>query len=706
MCNRAADGFFGLVAVFIIVFITTISASAAINPQINFQGKITNPDGTNITNGSYSMRFRLYSDPTLDAANTCSANTCMWEETKTITVTDGIFQTALGDTTALPGSVDFNASAIYLGIKVGADAEMTPRVRFTASPYAFNADKVGGFSASQLVQLSPLSQQVGTINVSGSITTASTLAVQGSNALTLGSTANVGAILFQDGTVNNRLVTLNTPALAASYTLTLPANAPLVSQCVQSGSVTASQLTFGACGSTLQQSYNSSGAANPQILLASTGGGVKIQDAATSVGGNLFSVANNGGTANYFAVTTSGVSTAGTLSVNSGTVVPASDQIVVDNTGSAGVTTANANGVSVRYKGGAAAVEAAGMRIDYAPGSTSGGIWSGLHIVSAVAGPATGVSSYGIKLEGPTTANGGQSTAMMVASGWDLGIDLQSGGMQMADMSTSPASPAVGNLKIYSRLVAGRSMLSTKSSSGTTYALQPSLFQQNIFLVTPGTSTALNTTGGTVTTSGTLSTPTVTESAGEMVSYTSASNTTAAPAGLAGGNNQYFRGSVVNGANGFFYFVRINLSDTTLVNYTDPTNGTRQFYGLSDQTLSAMVASDNPLGNYAGFQFSASRDASVMQFATRNGSTQTITSTGVTVNIGNTYDLYIYSKPLDTTVYWRLDNLTDGLAPVEGSVTATLPTASTAMKPVAALAPLAKGSRILSFQRMYVETDR
>ena len=522
MCNRAADGFFGLVAVFIIVFITTISASAAINPQINFQGKITNPDGTNITNGSYSMRFRLYSDPTLDAANTCSANTCMWEETKTITVTDGIFQTALGDTTALPGSVDFNASAIYLGIKVGADAEMTPRVRFTASPYAFNADKVGGFSASQLVQLSPLSQQVGTINVIGSITTASTLAVQGSNALTLGSTANVGAILFQDGTVNNRLVTLNTPALAASYTLTLPANAPLVSQCVQSGSVTASQLTFGACGSTLQQSYNSSGAANPQILLASTGGGVKIQDAATSVGGNLFSVANNGGTANYFAVTTSGVSTAGTLSVNSGTVVPASDQIVVDNTGSAGVTTANANGVSVRYKGGAAAVEAAGMRIDYAPGSTSGGIWSGLHIVSAVAGPATGVSSYGIKLEGPTTANGGQSTAMMVASGWDLGIDLQSGGMQMADMSTSPASPAVGNLKIYSRLVAGRSMLSTKSSSGTTYALQPSLFQQNIFLVTPGTSTALNTTGGTVTTSGTLSTPTVTESAGEMVSYTSA----------------------------------------------------------------------------------------------------------------------------------------------------------------------------------------
>ena len=71
------------------------------------------------------------------------------------------------------------------------------------------------------------------------------------------------------------------------------------------------------------------------------------------------------------------------------------------------VTTAGVNGLSVNYVGGAAAVESAGMRIDYQPGSTSGGAWSGLRIVANSTGPATGVTSYGIKLEGSTSQGAG-----------------------------------------------------------------------------------------------------------------------------------------------------------------------------------------------------------------------------------------------------------------------------------------------------------
>ena len=36
------------------------SAAAGINHQINFQGKVTNPNGTNVTNGSYTFVFKLY----------------------------------------------------------------------------------------------------------------------------------------------------------------------------------------------------------------------------------------------------------------------------------------------------------------------------------------------------------------------------------------------------------------------------------------------------------------------------------------------------------------------------------------------------------------------------------------------------------------------------------------------------------------------
>jgi hypothetical protein len=753
---------FAVAAVLLLVFVVaaTPKASAAINPQISFQGKITNPDGTNITNGSYTVRFRLYTDPTLDAANACSANTCKWEESKSLTVTDGIFQTALGDTTTLPGSVDFNTSALYLGIKVNTDSEMAPRVRFTASPYAFNSDKVGGFTAAQLVQLSPGSQQTGTINVNGSITTASTLAVQGASAVTLGSTANVGAIIFQDGTVNNRTVTLNVAALpTASYSLTLPTTAPAINQCLQSGASTASLLVFGVC-STLQTSYNGSGLTSPQIALSSANGGIEIQDASTTVG-NLFTISNSGGATTYFGVTAGGTNvtgsssattsflaplldtaSAGTLSVgtstanaialgkfgvvasapggfivNSGTNVPTTDQVAISNASSTGVTTAGVNGFSVNYKGGAAAVESAGVRVDYAPGATSGGTWSGVRIVAGGAA-AAGVNSYGLKLEQLNTKSTGTNTAVYIApgsatTGWDIGVDVQSGGIQLADVTTTagePATPTAGNLRVYSRLVAGRSMLTQKGASGVNYALQPSLFQQNIMLVTPGGSAAatLTSTGGQVTGSGTLNTSIAgTEAAGPMASYTSGA-VASSPAGIAATNNSYFRGSLANGADGFFYLMRINLSDATLADYTSTTTGTRMFFGLTDQTMATMAASNTPAGNFAGFRFIPALDGGVMQFVARDGTTLAApATTSTTLTSGKSYDMYVYCKPRDATnkVFWRIDNLTDGTSQ-EGSFTSNLPTATTAMKPMGMIAPMTAVARSFSFQRMYVESDR
>lgn len=158
------------------VILTPEHASAAINPTINFQGKLTNPDGTNVTNGSYSIRFRIYNDPTLDAANSCVANSCKWEETQgTVSVSDGIFRVALGSSTTLPGSVDFNSSALYLGIKVGSDAEMTPRIRLTASPYAFNSDSLDGLDSANFIQLAQGVQN-------DSSTTASSIFINKTNA--------------------------------------------------------------------------------------------------------------------------------------------------------------------------------------------------------------------------------------------------------------------------------------------------------------------------------------------------------------------------------------------------------------------------------------------------------------------------------------------------------------------------------------------
>src|SRR4051812_24958660 len=116
---------------FTCLFALSVSSHAsAANPNlISFQGKVVNSDGTNVTNGSYTFRFRLYTTtaPT-DAGNACSANSCKWEESKSVTVTNGVFQTELGDTTTMIDVSQY--TDLYLGVKFNNDAagEMSPRV--------------------------------------------------------------------------------------------------------------------------------------------------------------------------------------------------------------------------------------------------------------------------------------------------------------------------------------------------------------------------------------------------------------------------------------------------------------------------------------------------------------------------------------------------------------------------------------------------
>lgn len=131
----------------------------ATNPAlISFQGKVVNGSsnaapGTNITDGSYPVTFKIYS--------VSSGGVALWTENDTVTVTAGVFQVNLGAVTSL-STIDFNANpTLYLGITFNSDAagEMSPRPQLTSVPYAFNSDKVGGLTASQLVQLAPSSSQ-------------------------------------------------------------------------------------------------------------------------------------------------------------------------------------------------------------------------------------------------------------------------------------------------------------------------------------------------------------------------------------------------------------------------------------------------------------------------------------------------------------------------------------------------------------------
>ena len=186
-----------------------------------FQGKVVNANGTNVADGNYSFTFKLYS--------VSSGGTSLWGETQTtVAVASGVFQVNLGITCSLfttqtcstfsNTAIDFNATPnLYLGVTFNGDAagEMSPRMQLGSVSYAFNADKVGGLGAAQFVQLS-VAQQTGSINVSGGITSASTLAVTGAatfnTTLTVQTTSNSPTAFQVQNIGNNQIFTVDTAA--------------------------------------------------------------------------------------------------------------------------------------------------------------------------------------------------------------------------------------------------------------------------------------------------------------------------------------------------------------------------------------------------------------------------------------------------------------------------------------------------------------
>lgn len=123
-------------------------AATGIFAEFPFQGRLTNSDGTVVGNGSYDAVFKLY---TVD-----TGGVPLWTESHTgankITATDGVFSTMLGSLNSLSG-IDFNQDQYWLGITVGTDSEMTPRIRLGSAPYAFNSDKLDGVSSEAFLQL-------------------------------------------------------------------------------------------------------------------------------------------------------------------------------------------------------------------------------------------------------------------------------------------------------------------------------------------------------------------------------------------------------------------------------------------------------------------------------------------------------------------------------------------------------------------------
>jgi hypothetical protein len=113
-----------------ILLLTANIVSPAGPGLISYQGRFSDT-GTPLADGAYSVAFTIYDQPT--------AGTVLWTETQNVTVTGGLFSVLLGSVNPISPSV-FSGSTCFLGIKLGANPEMTPRPRLSSVPYSMVAD--------------------------------------------------------------------------------------------------------------------------------------------------------------------------------------------------------------------------------------------------------------------------------------------------------------------------------------------------------------------------------------------------------------------------------------------------------------------------------------------------------------------------------------------------------------------------------------
>jgi hypothetical protein len=118
---------------------SAFDARANVPPYLTEQGRLFDASGTPIT-AAVTMEFALYTQGT--------GGTALWSEKQTITPDAGYFSAELGSVTALTSGIFATAAAngqnLYLGVTVGADAEIAPRQPLQSVPYALVADNAVG----------------------------------------------------------------------------------------------------------------------------------------------------------------------------------------------------------------------------------------------------------------------------------------------------------------------------------------------------------------------------------------------------------------------------------------------------------------------------------------------------------------------------------------------------------------------------------
>ena len=129
----------------LLVFVLLASGARADVPLlISYQGRLTNASNLPLPDGSIiSTTFAIYVVP--------AGGVAVWSEVQSVQTTrNGQFSVLLGQVQPLSQQVFLGAER-YLAIKVGADPEMSPRIRLVSTPYSYRVGTVDGARGGQII---------------------------------------------------------------------------------------------------------------------------------------------------------------------------------------------------------------------------------------------------------------------------------------------------------------------------------------------------------------------------------------------------------------------------------------------------------------------------------------------------------------------------------------------------------------------------
>ncbi len=214
--------------------------------------------------------------------------------------------------------------------------------------------------------------------------------------------------------------------------------------------------------------------------------------------------------------------------------------------------------------------------------------------------------------------------------------------------------------------------------------------------------------GGSVTSSGTFTNPSIAttnlytlQGRGSWASVVTTANQQLGIRMSPAASLSWYRTTGTAGQGGFLFVCRFGFETWTA--------GDRLFVGMS--SASANLTSSNPSAtiNMCGFGIDAGDTAITFMHNDGSGTATKTAITGTTLANNQGYDAYIFCKPNDTVVYYRLDDTNAGTTLADTSTASDLPASGTQLGFAGLMGNAANtvvGNATIGIVSIYIETDR